>query len=215
MNPINLITTIVNAAFSVFNGRQVVQAQSNNAYTTGYTINNILMTTPYGMYALPNDNTNATLIPINGSPKALQCIGFTQSLPADSPITLAQGEFTYASNNWSLNWNNDGLRANKLDNADYLATLISGEWANKIMSNLINDNNSVLRNYINNTINAFLTSHVHSPGTFTAGGDPVLGVSGAATTSVTNIATSTTLSDDANYISNENDLLNDNAIPVP
>lgn len=215
MNPINLITTIVKAAFSIFKGRQVVTAQANNAYTTGYTINNILMTTPYGMYALPNDNTNATLIPINGSPKALQCIGFTQSLPSDSPINLVTGEFAYASNNWALVWNNDGLRANKLNNPDYLATLISGEWANKIMSDLINDNNSVLRNYINNTVNAFLTSHVHSPGTFTAGGDPVLGVSGTATTSVTNITTSTTLSDDANDISAEKDLLNNHAEPVP
>src|ERR1700677_2515958 len=149
MHPINLITTIVKAAFNVFSGRQVIQAQVNNAYTTGYTINNILMTTPYGMYALPNDNTNATLIPINGSPKALQCIGFTQSLPSNSQLSnnIAQGEFAFASDGWAILWNNDGLRANALNLPSYptySATMISGEWVNYLLLNRIQEIENII-----------------------------------------------------------------------
>lgn len=203
LNPINLIVTVIQSLFTTYNGRKITGIQGNSAYSTGYQLSYINMIAPYGMFALPNKNTNAVIVPINGSPKSMQCIGYIQSLPNNTPINMTTGEFCYTSDNWALVWNNDGLRANKLDNAGYLATLPSGDWMNYLLLNRINEISNVITE-MNVNINNLITWAA-----------AVTTVTGVPPLVQSNLTVPATLSQDTTYINNQNDLLNNNAAIVP
>lgn len=210
---INMMVNVLKATFTLFKGRKSVTLQNTNIYTTGNNFSSIQMLTPYGYFGIPNNNANNCIIPLNESAKAYISIGFLNTLPESTPISITTGEFCYASNNWALVWNNDGLRANKLDDNTYSATLISGEWVNYFMLNRINEIQNMI-NQINanyTTLLATFNAHIHSgvtTGTSTSG-------SPTTTLSQTNLPTPATLGQDTTYIDNENDLLNDNAVSVP
>lgn len=210
---INMLTNVVKGIFVTLEDRKTVSLQNNNLYTTGNNNVNIKMVTPYGYFCIPKKNANNCMIPINDSPKGYVNIGFINSLSISTPINITDGEFVFASDNWALTWNNDGLNANKLDNSNYFATLISGQWVNYLMLNRITEIENMINEINNNytTLKNTFNAHIHS-GVQTGGGN-----SGTSTFSLaqTNLPIPATLNDDTNYINNENDLLNDNAIETP
>ena len=213
MNLINMLTNVIKGGFVTFNNRKFASLQNTNLYTTGNTNVNIQMVTPYGYFGIPKANANTCMIPINDSPKGYVSIGFLGSLPVSSPISITDGEFAFASDNWALTWNNTGLNANKLDNPSYFATLISGQWVNYLMLNRITEIENIINEINTNytTLVNIFNVHVHT-GVQTGGG-----TSGPSSTPLTqtDLPIPTTLSDDTTYINNENDLLNDNAIIEP
>lgn len=186
-----------------------VSGNISNVVTAGNVRNNVPYIFSYGYLSIPNDNVRVVITNAGITGQSPLALGVITPLASNNPVTLNKGEGCNYSNNWILKYGNTGLTAYKIDNADYLATLPSGEWFIKFVRDLINDNNVVLRNYINNQINEFLTTHIHSGGTLPSGN------TGAATTTITNIASSTALSQDDSYAANQNCLLNDNAITLP
>lgn len=221
MELVNVIGNIVKAIFTSSTTRKSVTLQANNIYTTGYQLQKFYMATPYGYFGIPKANANGVFIPINGSAKALTNVGFINSLPANSPIDISDGEFAYASDNWALVWNNDGLRANKLDNDLYSATLISGEWVNYLMSNRITEIENMISqinaNYTTlvNDFNSHTHLYIPGPGPGTTPTGPASASVPPITLAQTALPVPGTLAADQGYINAENDLLNDNATVVP
>lgn len=198
----NMIANVAKSVFNIFGNAKTITLQPTNMYTTGYNLQNIVISSSYGEFAIPNINTNVLMLPVNNSPKAYTAIGYIQSLPENTPISITYGESAKCSDNWAIVWNNTGLHANKLDNANYLATLISGEWVNYLMLNRIHE----LENMISE-INSNYTTLVAWSKTVQSGS--------SAGVTQTQLSTPGTLSQDTTYMANDNDLLNDNATVVP
>lgn len=198
----NMIANVAKSIFTNFGTRKVVTLQPTNMGTTGYNLQNITVSAPYGEFAMPHINTNVLMIPVNNSSKAYAAIGHVQSLPQNTPISLTYGESCKCSDNWAIIWNNTGLHANKLDNTAYLATLISGEWVNYLMLNRIKELENMIAEINSNYITLVAWSKTVQSGS-------------SAGVTQTQLTIPTTLSQDTEYMSNENDLLNDNATVVP
>jgi hypothetical protein len=217
-NLVVFLQPIKNSAFAEVNNQNNIP-QTNaiftevpNFYVPGYNPNDIFLTTPPGYFSVPLDNSNAIIMNVAGSNKTQVVTGIVTTIPLNNPIItdgVSPGEGGIVSTNWGLVVKNNAILGYKFDNDAYRATLNSGEWLGKFIKDLINDNNVVLRDYINNQINLFLTTHTHSG--VTSGGSNT----GIAVQPVTNIVQNTTLNDDVTYINDENYLLNDNAIVVP
>jgi hypothetical protein len=191
------ISAIISSVLTAYNNYKISTCTIQNTYATGYQTATVTIIAPYGCICLPNASSQALVTQLNGSSKAMIIQGFINQLPVNSPINIVEGEFAYASDNWALVYNNDGLRANKLDNADFLATLPNGEFIGQMIQDLINDNNNVIRGWLN--------EHVHSNG------------NGGANTGIPTITidTSTILTNDNTYIENENYLLNNDGTMYP
>ena len=209
MNLLTTISNVINSTWLTWKNRKVISMQCNNVYTTGYNLSQVTVVAPYGMYALPKDNSNALLMQINESAKGWVNIGYLKSLPSDSPISIAKGEFAYASDNWGLRWNNDGLRANKLDNPIYLATLPSGEWTGYLVKNRITE--------VSNVISGVNTNYttLMAWATLVTAALNALGRTEVTALSQTPLQVPQTLAKDTNYITSENYLLNNKAIVNP
>lgn len=197
-----------NATITKDNSTNAIVSDVENIVTNGNVRNSVPHVFPYGYMSIPNDNVRMVIVNAGITGQSPIVIGSLNSLTEANPVTIAKGEGFNYSNNWILKYGNAGLTAYKIDNANYLATLPSGEWFIKFVRDLINDNNVVLRDYINQQINIFLRTHVHTGGT-------ISGNTGEATTTIVDITSSVTLSQDDGYAAAQNCLLNDNAIVVP
>ena len=186
-----------------------ISGDITNVVTSGNVRNNVPYVFSYGYLSIPNDNVRVVITNAGITGQSPLALGVITPMASNNPATISKGEGCNYSNNWVLKYGNTGLTAYKIDNPNYSATIPSGEWFIKFVRDLINDNNVVLRNYINNQINQFLTTHIHSGGTLPSGN------TGVATSTISNISASSALSNDDNYAANQNCLLNDNAIPTP
>lgn len=199
-------------------GNQVgmsIQANVKNYLAQNYNFSNVSILTPYGFMSIPPDQTVMEIKPL-GLSNQNPSLGNAVNVIPSSYVQIIDpklGDSLLFCNNWVLKVSIDGILAKFFQNPSYSATLISGEWANKIDTDIINSIISLINQLDSNYTslkNAFDT-HVHSD--VQSGNDmsgvPTLGLS------QTNISVPNSLTEDLNYISNGNTLLNPNAIEVP
>lgn len=207
-----LFRSLKSATSKTYGIYNLVVGTFTNMRANGYQVENITMTTTYGVGGIPPDGLSGLLIPIEGSNKSYVCAGFGQVIPninysfnsGESWLTSAP---YFTNPGYTLIMQSSGVIVYRIINPNHLpfyATLPSGEWMNKILGDLLNDNNSVLRDYINNTIVSIFNAHTHiAPSGGGATSAPT------APNTMTNIPNSTTLPDDATAVSNKNTLIND------
>jgi len=201
-----------------YTGKVTSGVYSKTSIAMTVTVNNIVVSqnqrqnapvvAPYNEISYPHDNTTAIVSNTGTLGQSPIVLGYIQSALFTN-IDLQPGETIKYSDNWLIKYGNNGITASFIQNNAYNATLPSGEWLGKFITDLINDNNVVLRNYINEQINLFLTTHTHS-GVQTGGG-----TSGTAIQTITNITQNNSLNNDQTAINNQEYLLNNNAQPTP
>ncbi len=140
------------AIISTYNGVSFITGTFLNVRANGYNPTNIITLSPYGQGSFPVPGIRGMLIPDQDSNKAYYNVGFSNTLPPGTSYTPVEGESWDFSQNYVLAYMNMGIMAYRVNDDVYHATLISGEWVNKILSDIIADNNTTLRDYINDVI---------------------------------------------------------------
>jgi hypothetical protein len=112
-----------------------------------YQIQDIPVIQPYGFLSRPPKDTRYVIAnSSNGqSPNAL---GVIEGVSPSHPIELLEQE-TSQGIKFILAQRLDGAKYYIKDKTTYSATAISGEWVVQILSNIIEDNNREIRNWIN------------------------------------------------------------------
>lgn len=197
---------LVEAKNAIFDGVKVVLGKYTNILGKANNIDYIATYHNYGQGSIPLANLMGLVTPIIGSSKTLACLGFVMETPPNSNAYAYQvGESWINSANYVLVMQNNGIIAYRTTlSPEFHATLLNGEFVNQILLNILNDNNNVLRNYINDTIVQIYNNHTH--GGVARGGDST----GAPSTPMTDITPNDTLIHDKNCINAGNDLINDN-----
>lgn len=209
MRVLGLVGIVDSSTLTKNNSNAAISLNVKRMVVSGNDRANVPMSFPYGYMSLPPQNTRIVVTNFGTTGQSPVAIGTLSSLSANNPVSIVAGEGFNYSDNWVIKYGNIGVTAYKIDDAAYSATLPSGEWFIKFIQDLINDNNTTLRDYINAQIAAKFNSHVHT-GVMTGGG-----TSGAPNITITDIAQNSTLQDDYNYATDENCLLNDNATVIP
>lgn len=172
-------------------GGPAVTTDIKNITVIGNNRQNVPCIFPYGYFSVPKTGTNAILLntgKTGGNPLLLGVmVGFYKL-----PYKPKSGESGLFSDNWILAQQNDAIRGYKLDDKEYRATLASGEWIGKYLTDVLN-RLTVIEKYLN--------THTHT-GVQIGGG-----VSGTANP----IKPDPNIDKDKTSISNEEYLLNDNA----
>ncbi len=202
-SPSPIMSALQSAVTSVFGAVKFITGTFTNIRAKGYNITNIPILSPYGQGSIPVTNLKGVLIPLDHSNKSYVNCGFHIVVPP-IPYTFSTGESWSNSQNYVLAYQKNGIIGYRVSDTGYSATLPSGEWVGKLVSDLIADNNTTLRNYINEQINFFLRTHVHS------GVTTGVGTSGIATDIIPDITQNTILADDKESIDNQNYLINNN-----
>ena len=189
---------ISSAIFNTDSKLPAVQAQVNNIVVNGNNRGNVPIAYPYGYGAVPPPNLQVLLINPGQNGQNPIIIGALDS-PGNGFSYIPQTSESYNySKNWLLVYRNDGIIAYKNnDTTSYQATLPSGEWMNKIFTDIITRLNA---------IESFNNSHTHTQGSYTApsGGGPVTGTSGSV---VSPMPDDPDLSSDQTAINNSNTLI--------
>jgi len=133
-------------------GNPAVTSSVNNITVIGNNRQNVAYVMPYGFFSVPKNGVNAIIInpgDTGGNPLVIGTIvGFE-----DLPYTPKPGESGNFSDNWLLVYQNDAVRAYKIDDPDYAATLPSGEWLGKYLTNILNRLE---------TVEKYLNTHTHT-----------------------------------------------------
>lgn len=184
---------IKNARFNI-DGRPSVTADIKNITVIGNNRQNAAFVFPYGFFSVPKDGVNAIVVnPGNtgGNPLVIGVVvGFDKL-----PYIFKAGESGLFSDNWILAQQNEAIKAYKIDNSDYSATLPSGEWLGKYLTDILNRLDS---------IETYLNTHTHT------GVETGSGISGIANP----IASDPNIAKDKSSINNQDYLLNTNAKPT-
>ncbi|MFN8770049.1 MAG: hypothetical protein ACK5Z5_02700 [Neisseriaceae bacterium] len=149
---------------------------------------------PYGYISVPKDGINGLLLNTGDTGSNPVLLGVVVGFD-NLPYSLKAGESALFSDNWLLTQQNDAIRAYKIDDKSYSATLPSGEWLAKYLTDILNRLD---------TIETYLNNHTHKG--VKAGTDD----SGKASP----ITPDPNISKDKTSISNEEYLLNNNAKPI-
>lgn len=151
-NVTSMFVMLKKAVLRTYKGISFITGTFTNMRANDYSPENIIILSPYGHGSFPVNGLKGMLIPDQDSGKnAYYCAGFSSNFPPIS-YTFQQGESWNFSQNYVLVCQNNGLITYRINDTAYQATLISGEWTNKILSDLIQDNNTYIRQYINNVI---------------------------------------------------------------
>lgn len=173
------------------NGKASVTSDIKNIAVKGNNRQDVVLVMPSGYFGIPHDGTNVVLIDtgdIGANPIALGVLVPLKELP----YTPKQGEAGLLSDNWMLVQQNDAIKAFKLDDKSYSATLCRGESVGKYLFDILSRLD---------TIDTHLNTHTH------AGVTTGNGVSGIAQP----ILPDSNLTKDKAAIQNEEYLLNKNA----
>ncbi len=184
---------IKNARFND-DGSPGVTTDINNITVVGNNRQNISCIFPYGYFSVPKDGINAVLLNTGNTGSNPLLLGVLVGFDK-LPYTPKPGESGLFSDNWLLVQQNDAIRAYKIDDEEYSATLASGEWLGKYLTDILNRLDA---------IDEYLNTHTHA-GVQTGGG-----ISGIANP----IKPDPNMGKDKASISNEEYLLNDNAKPI-
>jgi hypothetical protein len=153
-----IIATLTKTTKSMFSGLKVLFGLFNNIRMKGFTQDYIQIIYPYGSFGVPNSNIPMILIPLNDSQKSSWVALGTGVVFPTVPHEFIEGESASYSNKYVLAIQNDKLVAYRISDNQYQATLISGEWTNKILADIIEDNNLVIRDYLNQIIVPAITN---------------------------------------------------------
>jgi hypothetical protein len=200
-----IMVVIKNAIVSMFGSISFITGQFVNIRAKGYNITNIPVLSPYGHGSIPVSNQKGLLIPLDNSNKSYVNCGYHTVIPP-IPYTFEAGEAWSNSQNYVLAYQKNGIIGYRVNDNSFSATLPNGEWVGKLVSDLIADNNTTIREYINEQINLFLRTHVHS------GVTTGTGVSGTATDIIPDIEPNATLAADNTAISEQKYLINDSGV---
>lgn len=149
-----MLVAIQNAFITTYNGVQFITGLFQNIRANNYNLSNIITLTPYGQGGFPVPGIKGMLIPDQQSNKnAYYCVGFSCSIPPGTPYTPIQGESWSYSSNYMLTQQNTSITAYRINDATYYATLPSGEWMNKIFTDIISRLDSLETSY---------NTHVHT-----------------------------------------------------
>lgn len=184
---------IKNAKFNN-DGNPSVTTDVNNVTVIGNNRQNVACVFPYGYFSVPKDGVNAVLLNTGDTGSNPLVLGVLVGFD-NLPYTPKPGEGGLFSDNWLLVQQNDAIRAYKIDDADYNATLPSGEWLGKYLTDILNRLDA---------IDEYLNTHTHT------GVQTGTGVSGIANP----ITPDPNIDKDKTSISNEEYLLNDSAKPI-
>ncbi|MBP9741919.1 MAG: hypothetical protein KBD37_01025 [Burkholderiales bacterium] len=184
---------IKNAKFNN-DGSSCVTADVNNITIVGNNRQNVACVFPYGYFSVPKDGTNTVVLNTGDTGSNPLMIGVLIGFD-NLPYTPQAGESGLFSDNWILAQQNYAIRAYKIDDTGYRATLPCGEWLGKYLTDILTRLDS---------IEQYLNTHTHS-GVQTGGG-----ISGIASP----IEPDPNIAQDKSSISNEEYLLNGKAKPV-
>ena len=130
-------------------GNPAVTSDINNITVVGNNRQNVIHVFPYGFMSVPKNGVNAVILNTGesgGNPLVIATIvGFDKD---KLPYKLQPGDSFNFSDNWLLVQQNDAVKAYKIDDKNYSATLCSGEWLGKYLTNILNRLEAV-ENYLN------------------------------------------------------------------
>ncbi len=185
---------IKNAKFNN-DGNPSVTTDINNITVIGNNRQDVACVFPCGYFSVPKDGANAVLLNTGDTGSNPLLLGVVVGFN-NLPYTLKPGESGLFSDNWLLVQQNDAIKAYKIDDASYGATLSSGEWVGKYLTDILKRLDA---------IDDYLNNHTHT------GVQTGTGVSGIANP----IPPDPNIDKDKTSIGKEEYLLNDNAKPIP
>ena len=165
---INVFAKFVKAVINTLNDVNYISLSFTNIKAVGYTLDNITICNEYGSGSYPTGQLKGILIPTADYTKSFLSIGFMQPIPP-SKYTPSEGDSWKFSSKYITAQEVNGVRCYRINDDNYSATLISGEWVNKIQKDIINEIQSNLTTFINNKISIAITTHVHTGGTLSGG----------------------------------------------
>lgn len=146
----NFLVPLVNSVITVYNGIKSITGTFTNIRTKGYTLSTVNITPPYGQFSVPPAGLRGVLVPIEDSNKLYATVGFLNSLPP-IPYTPVAGDSGQYSLNYCMVQNSTGIMAYRISDNSYSATLINGNWANKILTDIITRLTQIESLYNNHT----------------------------------------------------------------
>ena len=165
-----IFSKFIKSIIKIVNGLPFITSIFGNVSSVGNNVSDVTQCTEYGSGSYPMGYYNSYLVTIEDSRRSVVSLGFSQSIP-QSPYTPNEGESWRFSQKYIMYMQNNGIMAYRITDPtntvpnNYSATLISGEWVNKIVKDLIEDNNVTLRTFINQTLQTFIndsfTNHIH------------------------------------------------------
>ncbi len=170
---------VLSSAFNADPTLPAVQVEVSNIIVNGNNRSKVPVAYPYGFGAIPPPNLQILLINPGQNGQNPIIIGALDSPGAGFSYTPQPSESYNYNKNWLLTYQLGGIIAYKNnDTTSYQATLPSGEWMNKILTDIISRLGA---------IESFINNHEHTAGTYTApsGGGPVAGVSGMVVSPIT------------------------------
>lgn len=167
---------------------------------------------PFGRYSNPINESQTVMMYTGSFKQDPYVIGYLQDWNANWQWSLMQGESVDTSLNFALKYDNvAGLRAYKLDNEEFVCTLPNGEFVGEMILNRINEIEeliSVLNSNLSNLQSVFNNhTHLYAPGP----GSPTPTANPATPFNPSPAPSPATLSNDTDYINNENYLIGENA----
>lgn len=184
---------IRNARFNN-NGNPSVTSDIHNITVIGNNRQNVACIFPYGYFSVPKNGINAVLLNTGDTGSNPLLLGVVVGFN-NLPYIPKAGESGLFSDNWLLVQQNEAIRAYKIDNKEYSATLASGEWLGKYLTDILNRLD---------TLETYLNTHTH------VGVQTGQGVSGVPNPLIPD----PNISKDKASIKNEEYLLNNNAKPI-
>lgn len=156
---LNLMTaTISETTKKVIYSVKSVYLQMANVFGFGNKIDNIDMLSPYGDGCVPPKGFSGVVAPVNGSGKKLYFLGGVNAIP-DIPHDPAIGESWKSSLKYVLIQQNDAVRAYRIGDEEFNATLPNGESFVEMMVNRINELQTNI-DYLTNLVSQ-LQNHTH------------------------------------------------------
>ncbi len=145
------------AIISTYKTLKFITGTFNNIRAKGNPVDSVSVLSPYGHGSFPVTNMNAFISPVEDSNKQYFCLGFQNVIPPIDGFTPVEGESWNFSKKYTLVYYNTGLIAYRNEAGTYQATLVSGEWMGKILTDLIDDNNkdvdaTSIRGWINTVL---------------------------------------------------------------
>lgn len=162
LNVSTMLATLVNAVKTAYNNISFTTGEFTDIRAKGYNISGITIMSPYGQGSVPLNGIQGLLVPLNESNKTYVNMGFVQVIP-DIPYTFNAGDSWSFSQNYVLAYQNSGIIAYRISDDSYNATLISGQWTNKILTDIITRLND-LETYLNTHVHIGVTTGSGSSG---------------------------------------------------
>lgn len=198
----NAYARIVTCTRQALNGASILIATIVGMRGSQNQDTDINIATPQGFGSIPPKGRLAVVVPMLGSNKSYAITGFVQAtLDGIVPHNGAEWESWLYSKRYALYMQNDAIRAYRMDDQDFNATLPIGESFVAMMLNRINEMQTEI-NYLKTVASTF-NNHVHS------GVMSGAGTSAVPTTTLADPPKPATLDHDKTYLQDGKALIND------